>query len=80
MNREQALEGPATPGWIPEIREIVWLPRKEGTLAKTISTGEVRMVAAPYCKVLVRKGKGQRAILTFRIDQLRPLNPLKPKT
>ena len=78
--REMALEQPATQGWVPEVREIVWLPRKEGTLAKTVSTGEVRMVAPPYCRVLVRKGKGQRATLTFRIDQLRPLNPIKPKT
>jgi len=67
---------PAPEGWRPKVREHVVIASVPGTLAACVMSGEVRIAADRYYKVLIRYGYSQRRMMNFKLDDLRPFAPV----
>ena len=77
-SRERHFGRPLPEGWSPKAGEHVVVALVPGTLAASVMSGEIKVAAHPFFKVLLRYGLRQRRMMNFKLDDLRPYGSVAP--
>ena len=77
-SREKHFSRPLPEGWIPKAGDHVIVALVPGTLAACVMSGEVKIAAHPFFKVLLRYGLRQTRMMDFKLDDLRPFGSVAP--